>query len=96
MNRIKSDWRSSLSRDRLDTLLRISEEGPCLEDFDPDKSIDIWYSEKVRRLSSGPHNYPSKRKKSNEGSQVIVLATLTLSDLENEDNSDEEEFFRFD
>ena len=40
MNRVKTDRRSSLSRDRLDVLLRISEDGPSLEEFNPDASID--------------------------------------------------------
>ena len=40
MNRVKTDRRSSLSRDRLDVLLRISEDGPFLEKFNPDARID--------------------------------------------------------
>ena len=40
MNRVKTDRRSSLSRHRLDVLLRISEDGPFLEKFNPDASID--------------------------------------------------------
>ena len=40
MNRVKTDRRSSLSRDRLDVLLRISEDGPSLEEFNPDASIN--------------------------------------------------------
>ena len=48
MKRVKSDWRSSLSRGRLDTLLRISEEGPSIFDFNPATSIDAWYAGAVR------------------------------------------------
>ena len=40
MNPVKTDRRSSLSRDRLDVLLRISEDSPSLEGFNPDVSID--------------------------------------------------------
>ena len=40
MNRVKSDTRSSLSRDRLDVLLRISEDSASLEEFNPDACID--------------------------------------------------------
>ena len=48
MKRVKSDWRSSLSRrGRLDTLLRISEEGPSIADFNPATSIDAWYADAV-------------------------------------------------
>ena len=62
MKRIKSDWRNSLSWGRLDTLLSISEEGPTISDFNPATSIDAWYAGAVRRLNSGPHKYPEKRK----------------------------------
>ena len=95
MNRVKSDWRSCLSRERLDVLLRISEDGPSLEEFNPDLSIDRWYTEKVRRLNSGPHNYPSKRKRVTEGPNVVDIATLTLSDLENDDEDDGDFDFEF-
>ena len=40
MNRVKTDGHSSLSRDRLDVLLSISEDGPSLGEFNPDASID--------------------------------------------------------
>ena len=40
MNRVKTDRRSSLSRDRLDVLLTISENSPYLEEFNPGASID--------------------------------------------------------
>ena len=40
MNPVKTDRRSSLSRDRLDVLLRISKDGPSLEEFNPDANID--------------------------------------------------------
>ena len=89
-NRVKNDWRSSLSTDRLNVLLSISEDGPSLEEFNPDASIDCQYTDKVHRLNAGPHNYPSKRKKSSDGKDVTDLAALKLSsDLEN-DESDED------
>ena len=40
MNRVKTDRRSSLSSYRLDVLLRISEDGSSLEEFNPGASID--------------------------------------------------------
>ena len=39
MNRVKTDRRSSLSRDHL-VLSRISEDSPSLEEFNPNASID--------------------------------------------------------
>ena len=40
INRVKTDRRSSLSSYRLDVLLRISEDGPSLKEFNPGTSID--------------------------------------------------------
>ena len=40
INRVKTDRRSSLSRDRLYVLLRISEDSPSVQEFNPDASID--------------------------------------------------------
>ena len=40
MNRVKTDRRSSLNSYRLDVLLRISEDGPSLDEFNPGASID--------------------------------------------------------
>ena len=70
MLRLKNDWRDRLSRDRLSATLMICEEGPDIEKFNPDVAISEWYDVKVRRLTSGPHNYPKKRKTSAEKSCV--------------------------
>ena len=40
MNRVKIHRRSTLSRDRLDVLLEISEDSPSPEEFNPGASID--------------------------------------------------------
>ena len=88
MLRVKNDWRNRLGRDRLETLLRICEEGVSVEDFNPDIAIDSWYNEKVRRLTAGPHNYPKKRKtSSNSAEKVVDLSSLTLTDLESDNDS---------
>ena len=74
MNRVKTDWRSSLSRDRLDVLLRVSEDGPSLEEFNPDASIDCWYAHKVRDLNTGRQIiFPLDVR-----NQVMVKKLLTL------------------
>ena len=87
----KYDWHNRLSRDRLSATLMICEEGPDIEKFNPDVAISEWYDTKVRRLTSGPHNCPMKRKTSAEKSCVVDLAAMTLSDLEDLD-SDEEQY----
>lgn len=86
MNRVKTDWRNKLGRERLDSCLRISEEGESIEDFNPDGAIEIWYEQKVRRISAAkPHRYPEKRQKSGQSSQAVNIAKYTLSDLEETD-----------
>ena len=83
MLRVKNDLQNKLGRDRLEALLRNSEEGPSIENFNPDIATESWYNEKVKRLSAGPHNYPKKRKTSEM--QSTFLSMITLSDLESED-----------
>ena len=42
MNRIKTNARNSLSKDRLRNLLHVCMEGPSLQDFDPKPSMTLW------------------------------------------------------
>ena len=44
MWRVKNDWRNKLGHDRLEGLLRISEEGPSLGNSNPDIAIESWYN----------------------------------------------------
>lgn len=90
MARVKTDWRNRLSRDRLDNLMRIGEEGPSLSEYSPTEAISSWYNAKVRRLTSSSHKYPEKRKKSNT-KEIIDITSVTMSDLENDYSSDEGE-----
>ena len=72
--------------------LRVGDEGPELSKFEPDIVIDSWFSDRVRRLTAGPHNY-GKRSKGEQGtsSSYIDLDKLVMSDLE--DSADEFEKF---
>ena len=90
MNRIKTDWRNKLKRERLENCLRISEEGCAIQEFKPDKCIDRWYQQKVRRISAAKrHDYPVNRKKSvNAAGQPVDIAQYTISDMEDSEESD--------
>ena len=68
----------------------ICEEGPDIEKFNPDFAISAWYDTKVCRPTSGPHNYPKKRKTLAEKSCVVDLAAVTLSDLQYLDSDKEQ------
>ena len=43
MLRVKSDWSNRLTRDHLDSLLRIDEEGESLKMFNPESAINLWF-----------------------------------------------------
>ena len=86
MNRVKTDFRNRLSRSRLDTYLRVGEEGPIIKDFETDRVIDCWWTEKERRLKPRPHNYPAKKHPRLNSAEYVDLSTLTMSDLENSDD----------
>ena len=95
MNRLKTDSRNRLGQARLETQMRVGEEGVSIGKFEPDLYIDSWFQEKVRRMNGAkPRNYPSKRRsvKSKSGYSVIDIAQVTLSDLEDSDD----EFEQFD
>ena len=62
MARMKPKLHNRMSRDKLDSLLRISEEGPQVKDYDPTAAIDHWYGQKKRRIGFGGHEYPKNRK----------------------------------
>ena len=90
MIRVKNDWHNRLSCDQLSATMMICEEGPDIEKFNQDVAISKGYDAKVRRLTSGPHNYPKKRKRLADKSCVVELAAMTLSDLEDLDSNEEQ------
>ena len=45
MNRVKIPGRASLKTETLAALMRISIDGPSVEDFDPDEAINVWQHE---------------------------------------------------
>ena len=84
MARVKTDFRSQLSRNRLEACFRISEEGKPVGEFNSDSAINLWFNEKVRRLGSSKHKY-TKRKASasnSKGSCMADVTILSVSDLE--------------
>ena len=46
---VKTLFRSSLSQERLECLLRIIEDGSLFPDYGPSNAIKLWMNEKVRR-----------------------------------------------
>ena len=60
---IKVDKRSSLGNDLLDDLLVLNTDRVHLKDFNPDCSISLWWSDKVRR----PNQWPRKEYSAHSG-----------------------------
>lgn len=52
MKRIKTQLRNRLKTTTLDNLMRISIEGPSLENFDFEKAVDTWSAIRKRRIST--------------------------------------------
>ena len=66
----------------------VSKEGPSVEGFKPDHAIKACYGEKMQWVGGETsHKYPVKRPRRNTG--TINLARVTLSDLENGTDSDD-------
>ena len=51
MKRIKTVLRNRMETDTLEKLMRISVEGPALDDFNFDKAADLWGSLRQRRIT---------------------------------------------
>ena len=96
MARVKTNFRSQLSRSHLSACFRISEEGLDIKDFIPDPAIDIWYQDKVRRLGSSSHKYKKGKATSTSDNTITDLATVSLSDLESDDADNADEDLRTD
>ena len=75
MARIKTNWRNCLGQDQLDSLLRISEEGQSLEKFNPTPTIERWFNDNVRHLTSTSHKYLEKHRRLKEMT-VVNIARL--------------------
>ncbi|KAF4097028.1 hypothetical protein G5714_022997 [Onychostoma macrolepis] len=58
--RIKSDTRASLHSDTVEYLIRISVEGPSLEDFDARESVASWFSKGQRSRRPNYRSWPSE------------------------------------
>ena len=76
----------------MNALLRIEEDGLDMTKFDPSNAMTLWYNDKVRRLTAGPHNYPKSRKIKAKEKQVDI-SIMTSSDLEGDSDTDVSDSF---
>ena len=92
MNRTKSRERSKLSNNSLNFLMRISVNGPSLEEFDPQPAVTYWSRQCQRRPSFRKEkHFPTDEDESEselEMSDIEILEQDTDGELSlsNEDN----------
>ena len=88
LNKIKTDWWNRLRQKRSNNLMILSEEGPSVEDFNPDHAINAWHSKKMWQVGcETSHKYPAERTRTN--TRKIDLARVTLSDIKYDIDSDD-------
>ncbi len=84
LKRVKTNFRCSLSLQRLENILRIMEEGPAWEEYDPLPAIELWHSAKQRQ----PHDEKQKRSYTTRKSHQRVS---TISSDESDSEAAEKE-----
>ena len=84
MSRVKTDPRNRLSCNHLNVCVRIGEEGVAVDVFNLNPVIELWLSNRVHCLKSGPRKLHKhvKTGTSFEGSSVD-LDEFVMSNLEN-------------
>ena len=76
IKRMKTDGRSSLGNDRLNSLLKIQCEGVPLKQFEASSAVELWANAKVRR----PDQHPRKKYKKRQSKKAKPI--LSMSDSE--------------
>ena len=82
---IKTDRRTGLGEDRLDSLLRIATTGPPLSEWDPTHAVELWWSDKRRRNVDDDRAPPRKKQRVGqeaESSDSVTDSPVTLDDWE--------------
>ncbi|CAB4031533.1 zinc finger 862-like [Paramuricea clavata] len=86
MNRIKTDSRATLGESTLNSLIRISMEGPKFEEYDPTSAIHLWADITTRQ----PHQKRRKKYKHKDSSKkrkVLIDDSSTEESAESEESS---------
>lgn len=72
VNRIKSDARASLHTDTVEDLIRISVEGPKLEDYDAEQDVKVWFSQGKRTRRPNFKSWPEYMEKSPQTVPILL------------------------
>ena len=79
---IKTNRRTCLGEDRLDSLLRIATTGPPLSDWDASPTVQLWWSDKRRRDIEDTRAPPRKKLHADSTNSDTESASLILDDWE--------------
>ena len=83
---MKTDFRASLSAERLENILRMIEDGPPIEKYDAMPAVHLWAQDKVRRPNQ------SKRKPyKSRVSRKHIIGSLSDSSTSDSDLDMQEE-----
>ena len=80
MLRDKSDWCNRLTRDHLDLLLRINEDGETLKMLSREPAIRLWFNDKVRRLTASSHKNSRMKRQKRSDTEFVNITELVMSD----------------
>ena len=75
LKHIKTNRRTGLSENRLDSLLRIVTTGPPLSEWDASGAVQLWWTEKKRRNVSDVRSQPSTSSASTSTSTRVLART---------------------
>lgn len=92
MKRVKTDSRSSLTEDRLNSLLRIGLEGPDIKDFNPTAAVKLWMETANRRIHQTKRKKYKARESTKKRPKVLIddPASQSSSQTDDNDSSDSE------
>ena len=83
LKRIKRDTHAALGVNPVENLMRILQEGPPLECFDPTNAMKLWADHVARRPAQSNHHRIYKKRQSNNNSNCESSST---------DDDDDDEF----
>lgn len=88
---LKVDKRSLIGNDTLDDLLVLNTDRIPLKEFDPDRSIKLWWNSKKRRVNQGPRKEHQRKYRdqecdnsSSDDSQSLLIDSQSLESLNSE------------
>ena len=80
MKRVKVDSRASLGESTMNNLIRITTEGPQLQDFNPKEAIKLWAAATTRRPHQNVRKSYTKQHSAAKRRKVLIDESSTESE----------------